>query len=86
MRKIDSSLQEGYSKAQDQMLYDEWIQAMSRMKEDQILNPWELRALEELRKRDRALELAKESIWCTCVSSSPCSGCQALQQIEEVLK
>lgn len=50
------------------------------------------RALEELRKRDRAIEIAKKSIRCTCEfhkihgSDGPCNGCVALQQIEEVLK
>lgn len=50
------------------------------------------RALEELRKRDRAIELAKKGIRCTCEihryhgSDGPCNGCVALQQIEEVLK
>jgi hypothetical protein len=50
------------------------------------------RALEELRKRDRAIEIIKSNWKCSCFELwytgviGKCQRCKALQQIEEVLK
>ena len=43
------------------------------------------RALEELRKRDRAISLLKSHILCH-LDCRDCNGTDTLQQIEEVLK
>lgn len=85
---------------QPQKPYDEWIQELKKVS---VKSPeWSrlstsiaTRALEELRKRDRALEIAKKEFKnmaedycsaCECVDTFNEAARNTLQQIEEVLK
>lgn len=77
---------------QTQQPYDEWNQEVTLFLADHV-DHWLKRALEELRKRDRALEIAKEALRdykyhsskTDCVTQYS-EAAEALKQIEEVLK
>lgn len=67
-----------------QQPYDEWKQEVNLFLADHV-DEWLQRAIEELRKRDRAISLLKSHILCH-LDCRDCNGTDTLQQIEEVLK